>query len=529
MGRLFLQLYSAFAIVVVIGFLGLFNLYSILQGPMEYYLSGTTRGTYALLEKRLQTLPEQQWPNLISDLNRSDGYPIRLLSIESLTFSPNMMERLNRGAIVFTQIDDAIHCYKRVLGSGWVLEFPFGQTEAEDVRRLSRSTFNLIEMRLRESSQNSWPAAMAEISKNFGFPVVLLEKNRIKLPSPQRSVLEDGKIVVQTSDDETQFIYRRVADSPYVIKMGPFDELLTDNYLNTFLVLALSFALLLAVAVLFRVFPLWRDLKRLVISTSTFGSGDLGTRAILSKRSVLHRLAESFNAMADRIQHLISSHKELTNAVSHELRTPLARLRFGMEMLQSSVDETDRMRYMASMNADIDELDHLVEELLTYARFDRDKPELKFRRQDIVSWLVEIIRQAEIGEDKLSISFENTGRYPEYAFFEPRLMARAVGNLLQNAKRYARTRVRVTFTQDDENHRIIIDDDGPGIPEDGREQIFEAFKRLDPSRDRGTGGYGLGLAIVQRICQWHEGTIKVGDSPLGGARFIIKWPRSESA
>jgi signal transduction histidine kinase len=102
--------------------------------------------------------------------------------------------------------------------------------------------------------------------------------------------------------------------------------------------------------------------------------------------------------MADRIQSLISSHKELTNAVSHELRTPIARLRFGMEMLQDSTREEDRARFMASMNSDIDELDQLVAELLTYARFDRDRPELEFKRQEILPWLDGVIRQARVGK-----------------------------------------------------------------------------------------------------------------------------------
>ncbi len=527
MGRLFLKLYSIFALVVAIYFFGIFNLNSILQGTLDRYLGSLTQGTYALLEEHLHNIPEKQWPKLIRQLNREDGYTIRLLPLKSLTLSPSMMERLNHGEMVFTSINEAIHCYKRVPGSEWVLEFPFEQTEADDSRRLSSSTFSLIEMSLREQPQDTWPTVMPNLSQRFKFPIILLKKNRVELPPSQLSMLDNGEIVIQTFDDnDAEFIYRRMADSPYVIKLGPFDEPLTLNYLQSILIFSL--ATLVALAVLFWVFPLWRDLKCLGISTSAFGRGDFSIRATLSKHSVLHRLAETFNGMANRIQRLISSHKELTNAVSHELRTPLARLRFGMEMLQSSSDETDRIRYMASMNADIDELDQLVAELLTYARFDRDKPELKFQRQDIEPWLAKIIRQARIGENNLSIDFEIIGNNLKYARFEPRLMARAVGNLLQNAKRYARTRICIVFTQDNENYQIIVDDDGPGIPENERERIFEAFKRLDASRDRGTGGYGLGLAIVQRICQWHEGVVTVEDSSLRGARFIIHWPKTDS-
>ena len=108
--------------------------------------------------------------------------------------------------------------------------------------------------------------------------------------------------------------------------------------------------------------------------------------------------------------------------------------------------------------------------------------------------------------------------------FEPRLMARALGNVLQNARRYAKQRVEVDAAINADTCRIVIDDDGPGIPEADRARIFEPFTRLDTSRNRDSGGYGLGLAIAQRIAQWHGGNIGVEDSPLGGARFVISWP-----
>ena len=232
--------------------------------------------------------------------------------------------------------------------------------------------------------------------------------------------------------------------------------------------------------------------------------------------------------MADRIQSLISSHKELTNAVSHELRTPIARLRFGMEMLQDSSREEDRARFMASMNSDIDELDRLVAELLTYARFDRDRPELEFKRQEILPWLDGVIRQARVGKSELTMDFVISADNLKYARFDPLLMARALGNLLQNAARYAHSQVNVIFALENGYFQLIVDDDGPGIPEAERDTIFDAFKRLDSSRDRGSGGYGLGLTIAYRISEWHDGEICVSDSPMGGARFEIRWPQEKT-
>lgn len=527
MGRLFLKLYSILTLAVVIYFVGIANLDTILQGTLERYSGDLAQGSFYLLEKRLSETPSKQWPTLMAEVNQGGGYPTRVRSDKSLTFSPSMMARLNRGRTVISEVYGASYSYKRIQNSEWVLEFPFEQTEYDHSQRLSSSTFNLIEMSLQEHPQNAWPSTIANLSHRFSFPVVMLNLEQIELPAALQKALVNREIVWHEIDDDMDFLYRRINDSPYVIKMGPFHEPLTLNYINTILMLTL--ALLVALAVLFWVYPLWRDLKRLGVSAKAFGQGDFNIRTPLPRRSVLHHLAETFNGMADRIQGLISSHKELTNAVSHELRTPIARLRFGMEMLQSSSDEADRTRFIASMNADIDELDQLVAELLTYARFDRDRPTLKFQRQEVEPWLTEVIRQAQIGKDGLPIDFKIVGDELKYARFEPRLLARALVNLLQNAKRYAQSSINVIFAHNDGHLQISVDDDGPGIPESEREHVFEAFKRLDASRGRDTGGYGLGLAIVQRISQWHGGTVTVEDSPSGGARFIIRWPENDGS
>ncbi|MFV9615180.1 MAG: ATP-binding protein, partial [Gammaproteobacteria bacterium] len=446
-----------------------------------------------------------------------------LLSIESLSLTPETMNRLKQGAVVISKVDEAQYTYKRLGDSQWVLLVPHEQSEYRHTQRLVNSTFNLIEKSLHDEPLSHWPATVEKLNSHFRFPITLIEKENDELLSGESQKLESREVIVyEFEDNDEELFYRRINNSPYIIKLGPFDEPITLNYLQTMLMLV--FSILVALAVLFWVYPLWRDLKRLGISTKSFGQGDFSMRVLPRKHSALYRLAGTFNAMADRIQGLISSHKELTNAVSHELRTPIARLRFGMEMLETSTDADDRSRYVESMNNDIDELDHLVAELLTYARFDRDRPVIEFQRLEIYPWLDEVIRQAKIGVDDLAIDFKIADQELKYARFDPVLMTRALGNLLQNAKRYARSEIKITFSRDNNCYQLKVDDDGSGIPKNERERIFDAFKRLDASRDRGTGGYGLGLSIVQRITYWHGGGVCVADSPSGGASLIMRWP-----
>jgi signal transduction histidine kinase len=130
----------------------------------------------------------------------------------------------------------------------------------------------------------------------------------------------------------------------------------------------------LAIALFFWAYPLWRDIRALASLTDTLGEGSMESRLQLPRRSALYALSQQFNAMAERIQQLINGHRDLTNAVSHELRTPLARMRFGLEMLEQNASTGKNQRYMKGLYQDIDELEELVGQLLTYARFERNAP-----------------------------------------------------------------------------------------------------------------------------------------------------------
>ena len=110
---------------------------------------------------------------------------------------------------------------------------------------------------------------------------------------------------------------------------------------------------------------------------------------------------------------------------------------------------------------------------------------------------------------------------------DQRLLERALVNLLRNSARFAKHRIHISIQLTKNDVKIIIDDDGIGIPPGKRERIFEAFTRLDPSRSRDSGGVGLGLAIVKKVVDKHQGEIKVVDSPLGGARFVMQLPLTQ--
>jgi two-component system OmpR family sensor kinase len=256
-----------------------------------------------------------------------------------------------------------------------------------------------------------------------------------------------------------------------------------------------------------------------------FGAGTLSARARMKTSSAAYPLAERINAMAERIQGLLESQKNLLHSVSHELRTPIARLEFALELLADRVGAREHgdpalLKRIAAMEGDLAELNALVNELLSMSKLDSAS-----EPQRALFEVEPVLRECADGLHPRPATLHcELGPKLGSVDGDRRLLARAVGNLLRNAQKYAAHTVALSARRAGGLLEIVVDDDGPGIPEDERERIFEPFYRLDRSRDRATGGFGLGLSIARKAVRLHGGTLRVEGSPLGGARFVISLP-----
>jgi len=160
--------------------------------------------------------------------------------------------------------------------------------------------------------------------------------------------------------------------------------------------------------------------------------------------------------------------------------------------------------------------------MLNYARLDH--PDIEMHWQDVPSeaWLGKIVEKTPGNAVRIELTAESA---PDTIRMDPRLMELALSNLLVNATKYAEQQVRCSLAQDGADYVLAVEDDGKGIPEDEREAVFKAFTRIDDSRNRETGGYGLGLAVVARVAELHGGSAAVeASTDLGGACFSIRWP-----
>lgn len=521
--RLFLTLYGVLALTLG-GFIVALEVLPerLLRYPAQDYYERVMRGAFHLVEERLAGRQEAQWGEVIAELQPHFAYPIVVKEISEEGFGRRDRERLARGRVVFDEVDGAVHLYKRIGESDRCLSVAMEQTRSQANLGGARGTAYLIMEKFLGRDPEEWPDVIQELQGVFGIPLSLHRLEDADVPEASRSALQRGELLVFDDDEPEERYYQRIGDTTYVLKAGPIG---LPFVLDAFVFIVLSvLAVTLALAVYLWVRPIWRDLSALDRSAGAFGRGELAVRVTVSSGSAVAQLAGTFNGMAARIQRLIRSHKDLTNAVSHELRTPIARLRFGIEMMQGASDDETRLRHLQGMQADVDDLDSLVSELLSYARFDRETPRLEFKRQPVLPWLHAVVEHARLDAGDIAIEWNRDHRGDYQAAFEPRLMSRAIGNLLRNAARYARSRVEVAFVMSGGECRLSVDDDGPGIPAADRERILEPFTRIDASRDRASGGVGLGLAIARQVARWHGGDLQVADSPLGGARMVLTWP-----
>jgi len=399
----------------------------------------------------------------------------------------------------------------------WLVEETVKQELNQYYRTLVRGVYSLLIEDVEALPPNQWPGYIQHRQPQFGYPLVIEPITSLDLPEHDQDLLKHGSIVVAKAG---RLFYQRIRSSDQVLTMGPFSDFEASLRVQAMIwgMLFISYGLMTLIWAM----AFWMKLRRISITADAFGRGDLGARVRMSKHSALFPLANSFNNMAEQIQRLIASHKELTRAVSHELRTPISRIRFGMEMLNTPKDAEKMRKNIFEINKDVDELDTLVSELLVYARFDREKPSLDLIELPVVSWLEELTEKAGRTHPDIQLQCHLSEKFQQYTvLLDPHYMSRAVNNLIQNAMKYAAHHIEIRCEEKGGDCLIHVDDDGPGIPEPDRERIFEPFVRLDSSRSRDTGGQGLGLTIVRQIITWHGGRVFASKSSLGGARFTL--------
>jgi signal transduction histidine kinase len=397
-----------------------------------------------------------------------------------------------------------------------LLDLGFSALQSRQVRAADPwlvSTFQLMESQLAAVPKAERVALAAHLAEKLKLELDVLDATDISSASP----LESGPRELQDDDGRIYYLWHSDTLSG-AIRIGPFEPA-HESLVVRFLPVLFYASILLIVGLWLR--PLLRDLRVLTVASQKFATDYREPLNTASSTTQLTSLARNLDDMSARVSQLIQSQKEMTAALSHEMRTPLARVRFAAAVLEGEVEEPLRAQLRA-VNADVQQIDDLISDMLDYARLDHPGLRMSCQSVPLAPWLRQVLASCPPHERSVN-TVQRDGL--ESAWMEPRLMELALSNLMANALRYAKQKVEVTVMRDKDLYRLVVEDDGEGIPESERATIFRAFTRLDTSRNRDTGGFGLGLAIVARIAALHRGRVVAeASATLGGAKLALEWP-----
>jgi two-component system sensor histidine kinase RstB len=488
-------------------------------------ITASFKGTLFLIEERLKDTSQSEWKQIFPTIADQFSYELTLISAQDkIDYYGDLDQLPAKEFVVYSDHNGADAIIKRVFDSPFFIHMMLGETQERRMSNLSKGTIQLIIQNLQQTPQSQWQAKLKQLQPEFGFDLTLvarqsLDINTIKLAQFDRT----GMTWLINEDNETE-IYQATQDKSLVLKIGPIP--VPGATLMVFLTMIVVFVTVVSLGILIFVFPLWRDLTKLSNTASLFGSGYLDQRAAIGRFSSISRLAKAFNAMAERIEKMVRSQRELTNAIAHDLRTPLSRLSFAFEMLDSiEASDDEKERYKKSIASGITTLDYLINQILMLSRYSRATDITHFGHCVLAQQIRNEISLLQTEHSK--IVFE-LGISPELQdkslFIDQRAMLRALNNLVSNALIYTDHTIRINFVQLDHEYRLSVEDDGEGIAEEDRDKVFIPFKQLDNEHREASKGHGLGLAIVQQIAEWHSGYALVNTSKLGGAHFEIRWP-----
>lgn len=424
------------------------------------------------------------------------------------------------------------------LGAAWLLAR--GLADDTEIKRLPHGIVEQLEpllkslhksdsleelaARINRRDRNRWLIVEPEqnqvlnseiLPKNFNqkWLTELSQLNRPRLLLHRKTVLAGPFLVHFKGQQLALYQLRPRPQSPGLDLMA-----LPSNLIPALLILVsalASFVLALTIT---------KPLRLLQQKNLDFAAGDLKARAEApaKRNDEIGELSRGFNLMATKIGDLLQNQQRLLRDVSHELRSPLTRaqLAIALEQRQGGGAQLPRLQQ------ELERVDQLLGELLTFSRLDAGQVELQFLEVDLYELIEEIIAVNQLEADQKQLQVSLQGTTPCLMQIEPKLLARAIENILRNAIKYSPHAAQIGFelSQTNTATQVRISDQGPGIPAECLQHIFEPFYRVSDSRNSQTGGTGLGLAIAAQVVRQHGGHIAASLPSTGGLCISITLP-----
>ena len=381
-----------------------------------------------------------------------------------------------------------------------------------------------FEQQLSNVTSEELSEKVALLAQDFQVRVTLENSKSIALPQSLLAQLSQKGGLLLASDEDA-YLLRKVTLHPEVLvhlqlPLMPIENAQENLFLTLLLYLGICGILLLWLL------PLTRRLYLLTYSAAKIGAGDLSIRVPHNRWSYINTLESSFNHMATRIEKLVADNKILARSISHDIRTPMSCLRFGVEAALDCDDLAKKNSYLSRMESELTRMEEMTTAFLEYAGMERQGFHLKTELIN-VNHLIELVAndcQSLAEQYNIKLTCQLSTDKSHYAL-DFHWCYRATLNLVSNAIQHAETQVTLSVRKINQALSIEVEDDGKGIPQDKRDVIFSPFIKLDSTRSREQGHFGLGLAISAKVMAWHQGSIKADASnDLSGARFSLLFP-----
>ncbi len=382
------------------------------------------------------------------------------------------------------------------------------QTELTMARWFSTAACDAFATESAQSAFESYPVSIV-IYSGAGVP---LASNAFE-PVPPPSMEELGRAAqgdaIHLASSRNIVKACRDGSGRYVSVGGPRQR----PALGSLFVSVAALVLIVAIGSIPLARSLVKPLRELVAAASRFGEGDLTARARLQRTDEIGDLAVAFNAMAGKLEARLLAEKEMLANISHELRTPLARVRVVLDLAQD--DPARAVPLLGEISRDFRELEHLTEDVLATVRLDFEENDgsggrralrLRLAQVDLTALLSHSVTRAVEAHPERELVLDAPEALPELCA-DPQLLRRLFDNLLENALKYSTGAIVVRPLVERDSLIVQVEDRGIGIDRVDLVRIFEPFFRTDRSRQRATGGSGLGLALCRRIVELHGGTI----------------------
>ncbi|MDP5135306.1 ATP-binding protein [Rheinheimera baltica] len=398
-----------------------------------------------------------------------------------------------------------------------------GLAQQQNEHRLSQEQQHLLsQVELIKSAIQSG-IAPAQLSTWFALAsqpsAVQYELQPLKdYPLPQAFIAQiyvDKAVFLESKDGLTAYA---LIDAQTVLLVTRAHESGTGAADNPWLLTASFYSILLGLLLIFLA-PFLIRLAKLRNAAIAFGDGKLDIRLTVGSFWYLKEIEQAFNQMTERLGRSIQDNKLLAAGLSHELRTPLARVRMGLDTLCETTDPKLRTQYEVRVNQNLDDMESLINALLNFARLQHSLDSTAKSRIDLKPLVLQ--QMAKANDQRLELI---VGPDQYWIWGDEHHVSLMLSNLLTNALKHCREKVQVTLSGSTGHVTLCINDDGTGISATDADKVFQPFVRLAEKIEGNKPGFGLGLALVERITQWLGGEVKVVTCQnLKGASFVVRF------